>query len=101
SRVHARRFRLFAVAFALPIVACGGVVTQKHWNVLRAQYAAEGQYYVAHPDRLLYSEVPASWYLDGLRSLYAIPVRHHVTRDDKPKVLADQLAEYHGIWRYS
>jgi len=101
SRLHAPSLGLIAAAVALPIAASGGIVAQKKWEVLRTRYEVEGKYYLNHPDRLLYSEVPSSWYLDGIRTLYAIPVRHHISRDDQTKVLAELLAEYREVWRYS
>jgi hypothetical protein len=93
--------RYVAAAVSILYFAWGGMVAQKQWNQLRERYAAEGKYYLNHPDHLVYSEVPASWYLDGVRTLYAIPARHHVTRDDQPKVLAELLHDYQSIWRYS
>jgi hypothetical protein len=86
---------------ALPIVFAGGVVTQRKWDLLSQRYEAEGKYYLKYPDRLLYSEVPAGWYLDGIQQLYDVQTRHHVVAGHEQTQLKEQLATHLEIWRYA
>jgi len=43
--------------------------------------------------------VPAYWYLEGVRWMYAIPKRHHVAPADERMPIAAQLAGFDTIWR--
>lgn len=100
SRVRTPLLSYIAGAVAILVTATGGFVTQKKWEILLNRYEAEGKYYLEHPDRLLYSEVPAAWYLDGIQMLYAIPARHHIIVGEQ-RPLAKTLAGHQTIWRYS
>jgi hypothetical protein len=100
SRVRTPILGYIAGAVAISVTAAGGFVTQKKWEILLNRYEAEGKYYLEHPDRLLYSEVPAAWYLDGIQMLYAIPARHHIIVGEQ-RPLAETLAGHQAIWRYS
>ncbi|HEY1583853.1 MAG TPA: hypothetical protein VGF73_12220 [Chthoniobacterales bacterium] len=84
---------------ALIILLCGAVVTREKWQVMMAQYRREGLFYLAHPDRLLYSEVRAAFFLDGVRELYNIPKRHHVLSVNRTKPPTDIIAGHTTIWR--
>lgn len=101
SRVRAPRLGYIAAAVAISVTTAGGFVTQKKWEILLNRYEAEGKYYLEYPNRLLYSEVPAAWYLEGIRMLYAIPVRHHIVVGEEARPLAESLAGHRVIWRYS
>ena len=101
SRVRAPSLSYVAAVVAVSVAASGGFVTQKKWEILLNRYEAEGKYYLEYPNRLLYSEVPATWYLEGIRMLYAIPVRHHIVVDEQTRPLAELLAGHGAIWRYS
>jgi len=101
SRVRMPALSYIAAAVAILVAAAGGSVTQKKWEILLKRYEAEGKYYLEHPDRLLYSEVPAGWYLDGIQMLYAIPVRHHIIVGEEGGPVAELLAGHRAIWRYS
>lgn len=101
ARMPTRHLGYIASVVALPVTIAGGVVTQKKWDLLSRRYEAEGKYYLKYPDRLLYSEVPAGWYLDGIQQLYDVPVRHHVIAGHEQTQLAQQLAAHSEIWRYA
>ncbi len=101
SRANVRRgaHRRVSVALLVPAAVYGGSVTAAKWDRTCAHYKAEGTYYLKHPHRLIYSEVPAYWYLEGVRWMYAIPKRHHVAPADETMPIAAQLAGFDTIWR--
>jgi hypothetical protein len=101
ARMPAPHLGYIATVVALPIALAGGLVTQKKWDLLSERYEAEGKYYLKYPDRLLYSEVPAGWYLDGIQQLYDVQTRHHVVAGHELPQLAQQLASHLEIWRYA
>ena len=101
AKMPTARLGYLTAAVALPIAFAGGVVTQKKWDLLSERYEAEGKYYLKYPDRLLYSEVPAGWYLDGIQQLYDVPTRHHVVAGHELTQLTQQLATHSEIWRYA
>jgi hypothetical protein len=81
------------------VLACGAVVTRNEWERLMLQAEREGKFYVAHPDRLIYSEVPAGFYLDGLRLLYDVPVRHHILASERTQPPKSEIERHQTIWR--
>ena len=94
-----RHARTFVPLLTFSVLICGAVATRTEWQRLMLQSKREGRFYVAHPDRLFYSEVPAAFFLDGVRLLYDIPTRHHVLASDQQRPKADSLNRYQTIWR--
>jgi len=92
--------RRIAATAALAFALLGGFVTQKKWEAAMTRYEREGKYYLKHESRLIYSELPAFWFLDGVRALYALPLRHHVTDQDSAAVRSQQLSAHDTIWRF-
>lgn len=78
ARMPNQRFGYIAAFIAFPVLLCGGTVTKRKWDLLSKRYEIEGKYYLKHFDRLVYSEVPAGWFLDGIQHLYDLRDRHHV-----------------------
>jgi hypothetical protein len=79
------------------IVVPGGFVTQHKWHASMLRYKAEGQYYLAHPDRLIYSELPASWFLPGLDQMYELQP-HSVVAGTAH--LDESFRRFATMWRY-
>jgi|GEM_PF-1330263 len=94
-----RYARPAAALVTLGVLAFGAVVTRAEWERLMLQSKREGKFYVANPDRLLYSEVPGAFFLDGVRLLYDIPVRHHILALERERPPADVLNPHQTIWR--
>jgi hypothetical protein len=94
-----RHVRTVAALLAFPILIWGALLTRTEWQRLMLQAKREGTFYVAHPDRLFYSEVPAAFFLDGVRLMYDIPVRHHVFSIDWQRPSAEILNRHQTIWR--
>ena len=63
------------------------------------QAEREGKFYLAHPDRLIYSEVPAGFYLGGLELLYDVPVRHYILSTERTQPPKSELERHRTIWR--
>jgi hypothetical protein len=97
SPFRAARGAVLILAFV--ILIWGGVLTRNEWQRLMLQSKREGTFYVAHPDRLFYSEVPGGFFLDGVRVLYDIPVRHHVFSPDRERPPAEIINRHQTIWR--
>lgn len=81
------------------ILLLGAIVTARKWQQDMSRYEFEGKYYLAHDDRLIYSELPARWYLAGLSNLYGGP-RHFITFVEHGPLSPEQTATYQTIWRY-
>jgi hypothetical protein len=94
-----RYARPVAAILAFAVLVGGAVVTRTEWQRLMLQSKREGTFYVAHPDRLFYSEVPAAFFLDGVRLLYDIPVRHHILELERQRPPGDILNKHETIWR--
>lgn len=77
----------------------GASVTKNHWHVLKDRYAVTGKYYIKNKDKLVYSEVPAYWYLGGLKSLYRL--KHPFILSHSPnKFKYGKIKHVTEVWRY-
>ncbi len=92
--------RIGALVVALAVLVPGAVRTRRHWDEGFARSEAEGRFYLAHPDRLVYSEEPAYWFLPGLDALYDVRPPHSVGRYDPSRAYLQELLRQHStIWR--
>lgn len=94
-----RYARAFVPLLTFSVLFCGAIVTRTEWQRMMLQAKREGTFYVAHPDRLFYSEVPMAAFLDDVRRLYDIPVRHHIFAAQRQRPPADILNRHQTIWR--
>jgi len=101
ARGRMRVIQRFILLLVVPGIVAGGLVTAGSWNQTARLYAREGKFYLHHPDRLLYSESPAFWFLEGVRHLYKVPSRHHVAVHDPSLPLDQQLANFQTIWHWN
>ncbi|MDJ0835030.1 MAG: hypothetical protein QNK37_00855 [Acidobacteriota bacterium] len=68
-----------AVIFAA-VLGLGAWNAAEAWDARKEGYTLDGRFYLAHPDRLLYSKEPAPWFLYGLHRLYRPgEVAHYLT----------------------
>ncbi len=76
--------------------------TAKKWDHLKAVYETEARFYLDHPNRLLYTELPAPWFIGNVQDLYggdAMP--HYIDREallDRG-VITQLLEDHQEIWR--
>ena len=101
--VRLRRNNLIAVTvfLACGIIGAGADRAVSSWDELKGDYRREAMFYLEHSDRLLYSEVPAPWFIRGVHKLYAshLPV-HYVTETHMSGQMAKNLLSRHTtIWR--
>ena len=95
-----RRYVRISIALVTAaVLVCGAVVTRNAWERLMLQAEREGKFYLAHPDRLIYSEVPAGFYLGGLQLLYDVPVRHYILSSERTQPPKSELERHQTIWR--
>lgn len=101
GRYANRRVQLAALCLFLAIVVPGMRRTRAYWNGRLARSEAEGRFYLAHPERLVYSEEEASWFLPGLDRLYGVARPHSVSKYalTDPGVRA-MLERFPTIWRH-
>ncbi len=87
------------VAFAL--VMLPEAWTQRgEWDAVKARHEVEGRFYLDHADRLVYSELPAHWYLFGMDALHEIEPTRHVSPHRLHHASMEILNSYETIWRY-
>jgi hypothetical protein len=100
GRFGGRITRAAAAIVFLWAVVPGTARTRSHWLERLAESEAEGRFYLAHPERLVYSEEPAYWFLPGLDALYGVQAPHAVGRYDPDKSrLREVVPRYSTIWR--
>ena len=95
-----RKVQLAALLIFVAIVAPGTQRTRAYWNRRLARSEVEGRFYLAHPDRLVYSEEEAYWFLPGLDRLYGVGRPHSVDKyAPTDPGAASALARFSTIWR--
>ncbi len=96
------RLRQPTIAWAMALVtaaslAVGAWRTSRHWDEIKAIHTLDAQFYLDHPDRLLYSDLPAYWYLYGIHSLYKPGQEpHYITYRDLDK--CERLERFENVW---
>ena len=100
AKTFSMRMRVIAAALAFLVLIPGMVRSRQTWHKAMIRYKNEGKFYLGHPDRLLYCELPGPWYLEGLCKLYEIPIRHHIVAAIPNQMLRKDLERYGTIWRY-
>lgn len=77
----------------------GANTTKNKWHTLKDRYTATGIFYIENRDKLVYSEVPAYWYLGGLKSLYHL--KHPFILSHSPGTFKyDKAKHVTEVWRY-
>ena len=93
--------RAAALIVAALAVGSGTVRTRAYWQARLARSEEEGKFYLAHPDRLVYSEEDASWFLPGLDRLYGGSRPHFVSKTERRGERArSALRDFPAIWTY-
>ncbi len=96
------RLRLRWLAQALAVVTAlslmlGAWRTSRNWDASKAKHTLEARFYIDHPDRLLYSNLPAFWYLYGIHHLYQPELEpHYITYRDLAE--CERLTRYQTVW---
>ena len=93
------RLSILMAVILMSSMIYGAILTRSQWNGLKDRYAVTGRFYIANRDKLVYSEVPAYWYLGGLKELYHLDHPFILSTSLKPSTLAP-VARVTEIWRY-
>jgi hypothetical protein len=97
-----RRVQLAALCLFLAVVVPGMRRTRAYWDGRFERSEAEGRFYLAHPERLVYSEEEASWFLPGLDRLYGVARPHSVSKYDATAPgVRTMLERFPTIWRHA
>ncbi len=57
-------------ALAAASIGVGGWRAAGNWDASKALYRADAEFYIANPDKLLYTVLPAPWFMLGVHRLY-------------------------------
>ena len=92
-------------AQALCLLSCiflleGAHTTTQKWDVQKNMYRQEAAFYLANPDKLLYSTLPAPWFILGVQMAYN---KHQPAHFITPTMFRDQVPEmlrrFPTLWR--
>ena len=94
-----RLFTHIAVSLLVVSVVSGSYSTRNKWNALKDRYNVTGRYYIENSDKIIYSEVPAYWYLGGLKRLYDL--KHpYITSFSPNNFNYHNFDQSNEVWRY-
>lgn len=75
-------------------------MTRWHWQTTVAQAETEGMFYINNPDKLLYSQAEALWFIQGVHELYNVPQKHYIHKYYPFSPLSQtMIRQYDTIWR--
>lgn len=95
TQKYLRHVTVFVCAIGLMY---GATTSRKQWDSYKDRYEKTGKFYIENPDKVVYSELPAYWYLGGIKSFYGLSqpyiISFHPDRFQYGKSAATEL------WRY-
>lgn len=101
SKITSKKVFAIILCISLLPVFWGTVKTRKLWDEKMARAEMEGKFYLNNPDKLLYSEEDASWFIDGVQKMYPANKQHFINKQflvgDNSKTM---ILNYPTIWRY-
>jgi hypothetical protein len=75
--------------------------TRAYWEERSERSEREGKFYLANPDKLVYGEEDAAWFLPGLDRLYGVARSHQINKSEIASEHTKQmLSVFPTIWRY-
>ena len=87
-------------ALAAAAIVHGARIAAVNWDANKKHYREDARFYLEHPDRLLYSELPGAMFLPGVHNLYRPGWSKHFISANKIEKHARQcLDDYYHIWR--
>jgi hypothetical protein len=102
GRYAPRHVALFSLLVAAAIILPGTIRARSYWRARLAAAESEGRFYLEHPDRLVFSEEDADWFLPGLDRLYGLSGGHAISKNRPTGAeVREQLARHPTIWRRS
>lgn len=101
GRYAGRRVQVASLCILIAILGPGVERTRAYWTSRFARSEAEGRFYLAYPERLVYSEEDADWFLPGLERLYGVRSSHYVSKTQLTSAHArSMLQQFSTIWRH-
>lgn len=93
--------QLISIVLIGLMVLPGTRQAQHQWLQRKLSSDREADFYLGNPDKLVYSEVDAPWFLEGISRMYAVSPWHylHVSTQDSD-LSAQMLSTHSTIWRY-
>lgn len=100
---HWRTLAVVTGAVTFLVVSWGSLRAAEGWDTRKLNYTMDGAFYLQHPDRLLYSDLPAPWFLYGLHHMYQpLQPPHYITwRVDAatPKAtVLERIQQFDNLW---
>ena len=93
--------RMVSLAAIVGPIFAGGIPAARIWDEHKQPYTREARYYRTHPDRLIYSEVRAAWFLPGIHTIYHGDRRpHFIHAMTLSPNLLQHLKRHDTIWRF-
>jgi hypothetical protein len=101
ARLLPRPVALIILVLSLALILPGTERTHQYWDGRMAAAEREGRFYLENPDKLLYSEEDAWWFIRGVHELYQVADIHYINAS-RPvdQYTRPTLARYPTIWRY-
>jgi hypothetical protein len=101
SRFLTRKQQLLSFVLLLIVLLPGSERTRRLWQERMARAEIEGRFYVNNPDKLMYSEEEAFWFIIGVHRLHNVTTEHYINKQFRVgKVESERLRQHSEIWRY-
>lgn len=101
AAVASRRWKMVACALFAAVLVPGTISARSWWMERFERSEAEARFYLANPDKLVYSEENAAWYLTGVDKLYGIRRSHFVSAGRRGEPTSRERArQFRTIWRF-
>ena len=96
------KWQVIGLLALLTILLPGTHTTRQLWNERMTRAELEGKFYLENPDKLLFSEEDAYWFIPGVKSLYKVTNEHHI---DKQNITGEHaqamIKQFPIIWRFT
>jgi hypothetical protein len=95
-----RRLTTALIVFGL-IVVPGTERTRRYWDQRMSRAESEAVFYLENPDKLVYCEEDATWFLPGVNRFYAVARSHFINKHERTGDNArSMIGSFATIWRY-
>ncbi|CAM2007650.1 hypothetical protein [Acanthopleuribacter pedis] len=94
-------YRVVTAILAVAAVGAGAWETAERWDTGKQRYQQEAAFYLANPDKLLYSNLPAPWFMPGVQRLYGADRKPHViTHHMFLSGVRERLQRFDTLWAW-
>jgi hypothetical protein len=96
--IRGKWLQIFTVLVAV-VLTLGAVRTHNVWDHMLNRSYREAQFYLQNPEKLLYSQEPAYWFIPGVHKMYAVPNLHYIHRNNLDEHNRQMTTQFSSIWR--